>query len=361
MAILHEATKEVIAKVVYHGAGRCGKTTSLMFLDNYLPAGRKGRFISLETPTERTLFFDMLPVMASAGGYKFRYLLYATPGQEYYHASRRLVLKGADAIVFVVDSQRERVQDNHEAFELLKKNLSELGQRAENVPTVIQFNKRDLSNAIPIADAERRFNTEHNLSFPAVARTGDGVVETFLTAAKMALTRLSQPGGEDRMGKLFRTTVISEEEAATLKDRLEKLNREGSMLGSLLVDESSGVLASAGEVPSNDMETLGALLACNFMAAQELASNLSGASFSGTMQRGKRWMLRSYRVDERRFLVLVCASGSDRRRIRDAALYFKGPLAAYLEHIDQVSPNRLSRMSDLFSSVTQIAVTGLAG
>lgn len=359
MAILHEATKEVIAKVVYHGAGRCGKTTSLMYLDRVLPANRKGKFISLETPTERTLFFDMLPVMAEAGGYKFRYLLYATPGQEYYHASRRLVLKGADAIVFVVDSQRERARDNDEAAELLRKNLSELGQRAENIPTVVQFNKRDLSNAIPIADAERRFNAEHNLSFPAVARTGDGVFDTLLTAAKMALTRLSQPGGEDRMGPFFRTTVIAEADAAALKQRLEKLNREGGLLGSLLVDESSGVLAHAGEVPSNDFETLGALLACNFMAAQELAASLSGAGFSGTMQRGKRWLLRAVRIDARRFVLLACSSGADRRRLRDAATYFKGPLASYMEQVDGVSANRLSRMSDLFSSVASLAATNL--
>jgi predicted regulator of Ras-like GTPase activity (Roadblock/LC7/MglB family) len=303
----------------------------------------------------------MLPVIAEAGGYKFRYLLYATPGQEYYHASRRLVLKGADAIIFVVDSQRERVQENHDSAELLKKNLAELGQRPEYIPTVIEFNKRDLATAIPIEDAERRFNTGHNLSFPAVARTGDGVAEVFLTAAKMALTRLSQPGAEEKMGALFRTTVLAEEDAAVLKDRLAKLNREGGLIGSLLVDESSGVLSSAGEVPSNDLETLGALLACNFAAAQELAANLSGASFSGTMQRGKRWLLRAYRVDDRRFLVMACAAGTDRRRVRDAATYFKGPLAAYLEQVDKVSPNRLSRLSDLFSSVTQLAVTSLAG
>jgi signal recognition particle receptor subunit beta len=146
MAILREATKEVICKIVYHGAGRSGKTTSLLHMDHMLAPGHRGKFISLETPTERTLFFDLLPVKVLAGGYSFRYLLFATPGQEYYHASRRLVLKGADAIVFVVDSQRERMQDNWEAWELLEKNLRELGQRADALPLVLQYNKRDLPN-----------------------------------------------------------------------------------------------------------------------------------------------------------------------------------------------------------------------
>lgn len=361
MAILHEASKEVSCKIVYHGAGRSGKTTSLMYLNHKLPEKRRGRFISLETPTERTLFFDFLPVLAEAGGYRFRFLLFATPGQQYYDASRRLVLKGADAIVFVVDSQRERAQENWEAYELLQKNLKDLGQSPEAIPLVIQYNKRDLANILPVADAERRFNARHTVSFPAVARTGQGVYDTFLTAAKMSLTRLSQTGNEERMNPLFRTIALSEENAVTLKARLARMNQEGDLVGSLLVDESTGIISSSGDVPGRDVESLGALLACNFTAAQELSHTLSARGFSAIMQRGSRWLVRAARVDARRFLVLVSAKGADRRKMRDAVNYFKTPLADLLAQVDAMSANRLNRFSEMFSSVSQLAVRDLAG
>jgi len=359
MAILREATKEVICKIVYHGAGRSGKTTSLMYMNHRLPPGQRGQFITLETPTERTLFFDLLPVKVVAGGYSFRYLLFATPGQEYYHSSRRLVLKGADAIVFVVDSQRERAQDNTEALELMEKELKELGQRAADLPLIVQYNKRDLPNALPLEDAERRFNARRSFSFPAIARTGQGVYETFLTAARMALSRLSLPGAEDKMGELFRSLVISEDDAERMAKQLTKLNMESGSSCSLLVEESSGIISSAGMMPSGDNETLGAVLACNFTAAQELAGNLSGASFSGTIQRGASWILRSMRVDQRRFLVTASGRAVEGRKVRDGMLLARGPLGALLKMIDTVSPNRLRQAQDVFSSCTQIAVSEL--
>jgi GTPase SAR1 family protein len=288
MAILHEATKEVICKVVYHGTGMCGKTTSLMYLNHHLPPSQRGRFISLETPTERTLYFDFLPVITEARGYKFRYLCFTTPGQDYYEASRKLVLTGADGIVFVVDSQRERMHENITSLALLEKNLSELGQRPELMPMTIQYNKRDLQTAIPLDEAERKFNPRHHLSFPAVAKTGQGVYETFLTIAKMALTKLTSADGEARMGEMFRTTVISAEDALRFRTQLARLNEETGAAGSILVDESSGLLAQQGEIGSQNLETLGALLACNFTAAQELAHNLSGAGFRGIVQKARR-------------------------------------------------------------------------
>src|SRR5690349_20688190 len=167
MAILHEATKEVICKLVYHGTGMCGKTTSLMYLNHHLPPTQRGKFISLETPTERTLYFDFLPVITEARGYKFRYLLFTTPGQDYYEASRKLVLKGADGLVLVIDSQRERMHENASAVALLEKSLNEMGQRLDMLPMSIQYNKRDLSTAMPLDEAEKRFNPKHALSFPA--------------------------------------------------------------------------------------------------------------------------------------------------------------------------------------------------
>jgi hypothetical protein len=356
MAILREATKEVICKIVYHGAGRSGKTTSLLHMNHRLAPGQRGQFITLETPTERTLFFDLLPVKVLAGGYSFRYLLFATPGQEYYHASRRLVLKGADAIVFVVDSQRERAQDNWESWEILEKNLKELGQRADALPLVLQYNKRDLSSAMPLEEMERRYNVRRSFSFPAIARTGQGVYETFLTAAKLALTRLSLPGAESQMGELFHSLVISDDDGERLAKQLAKLNIESGATASLLVEESSGIIASSGILPAGDQEALGAILACNFMAAQELAGNLAGASFAGTIQRGRQWVLRSMRVDQRRFVVTACGRGAASRKVRDAMLYARGALGAQLKMVDQMSPNRLRQAHEVFSSVTAIAV-----
>lgn len=359
MAIIHEATNEVICKIVYHGTGKCGKTTNLLYLDKSLPAARKGRFVTLETPTERTLFFDYLPVRMQAQGATFRFLLFATPGQEYYDASRKLVFKGADAIVFVADSSRERMQENDEALGLLKRNLTELGQSADAIPTVIQYNKRDLRDAVPIEDAERRLNPGRRLPFPAVARTGEGVYDTFLTAAKMALTRLRMPGSEAAMGPLFKTLVVNADDEERFKKLLARLVADAEASGALLVDESSGVLALEGAVPYDALESLGALLACNFTAAQELSTMLAGQGFAGLTQRGTTWLLRAGRVDARRFVVLVASRRADRQKMRAALTAFRGPLAAALQMVDTVSPNRLASFGELLASVTALDVAGL--
>lgn len=361
MAIVHEATKDVVCKIVYHGAGKSGKTTNLLYMNHHLPASHRGQFISLETPTERTLFFDLLPVVTQAGEYRVRCLLYATPGQEYYHASRRLVLKGADAVVFVVDSQRDRVEENWQALELLEKNLKELGQPLDGLPLVLQYNKRDLPGAMPLADAERRYNPKRRLSFPAIARTGDGVFETFQTIAKLALTKLAVPGGEAQAGPGFKSLIVTEDDAERLGKLLDKVNTESGALGSLLVEESSAILASAGRVVGDDVESLGALLACNFTAAQELSGIFSGAGFAGTTQRGRLTTLRSYRVDARRFLVAVCGPKVGAKAVRDAAIYARGPLAAQLQLMESMTADRLARQSGRLSAVAQLAVAGFEG
>lgn len=359
MAIIHEATKEVICKLVYHGTGMCGKTTSLMYLDHHLPASQKGKFISLETPTERTLYFDFLPVITEARGYKFRYQLFTTPGQDYYEASRKLVLKGTDGIVYVVDSQRDRTAENLSALTLLEKNLAEMGQRPEMLPTVIQYNKRDVSNAIPLDEAEKKFNPRQLLSFPAVAKTGQGVYETFLTIAKMALTKLTSAEGEGRMGELFRTTVISTEDRNRMDAQLAQLNGTPGVRGSLLVDESSSFIASCGEMPAKDYETLGALLACNFTAAQELAFNMSGQGFTGIMQKGTRRHMLAVRVDRRRFLVVLSDPATDQAKLAAAINHIRGTIAARMMQVDAASPSRLARFSEVFLAVSRLAVSGM--
>jgi len=359
MAIIHEATKEVICKVVYHGTGKCGKTTSLMYMDHHLPKNHRGKFVSLETPTERTLFFDLLPVKTEAGGWKFRFLLYATPGQEYYQASRKLILKGADSIVFVVDSQRERAQDNWDAYELLDKNLKELGQRVEALPMVLQYNKRDINGVLPMEDLERRFNPRTLFSYPSVARTGQGVVEAFLSAARLSMSRFWQKDSQTGMGELFRTSVFTEDDAEHLKKMMGRLVHESGANGALLVDEGTGVISASGDISTTDQETLGALLATNFAAAQELSNGLGSVGFSGLMQRGALWLMRAARVDQRRFLVLVCKRSANRRAIRDAITYFRGPIAEYLKQVDLLSPSRLPRFGELFAHSGSIALAGL--
>ncbi len=359
MAIIHEATREVICKIVYHGTGKCGKTTNLMWMNQSLPESKRGKFLTLETPTERTLFFDYLPVIARAKGYTFRYLLFATPGQPYYDASRKLVFKGADAVVFVVDSARDRGPENDDALALLKKNLSDQGQVPDAIPTVIQYNKRDLREAMTIEDAERRYNPTRLLSFPSVARSGEGVYETFLTAAKMALTRLRMPGAEARMGPLFRTLVITTDDEERFKKLLAKLVLDAEASGAMLVDESSGVLAIEGAVPYDALESLGALLACNFTAAQELSTMLAGQGFAGISQRGTTWLMRAGRIDARRFVVLVANRRADRQRLREAVTTARGPLAGALQMVDTVSANRLAGFGELFSAVTELGVAGL--
>jgi len=359
MAIIHEATKEVICKVVYHGAGMCGKTTSLMYLNHHLPSTQRGRFITLETPTERTLYFDFLPIITEARGYKFRYLLFTTPGQDYYEASRKLILKGADGVVLVIDSQRSRLNENHDAVAIFEKSLYELDQHPDLIQRVYQYNKRDLPDVIPLDEAERLFNSRHTLSFPAVARTGQGVYETFLTIAKMALAKLTTPDGETRLGNLFRSTVITPDESMKFKLHLARLNEEAGATASLLVDESSGLIAHRGEIPMKDSETLGALLACNFTAAQELSFGISRLDFTGIIQRGAKWSLTASRVDMRRLLVVITAGYGDQRRVQNAVTYSKGVLAAALHQIDSMSPSRLRRFGELFTSVSQIAISGM--
>jgi len=347
--------------VVYHGTGMCGKTTSLMYLNTHLPESQRGRFISLETPTERTLYFDFLPVKTEARGYKFRYLLFTTPGQDYYEASRKLVLKGADGLVLVVDSHRSRLHENMTAFQLLYKNLAEMEQKPELLPTVLQYNKRDLADVVSLDEAEKKFNPRNFPSFPAIARTGQGVYETFLTVARKSLAKLTAPEGETRMGPLFRSTVISAADDAEFASLLERLNRDSGSFGSMLVDESSGTLARFGEIPAQDFESMGALLACNFTAAQELSFNLSRTGFTGIIQKGPQWSMMATRVDARRFLVVFYPGSRDPMQFRAVLATAKRGLATALAGVDSRSQGRLKAFAEVFTSVNRIAVAGFGG
>jgi len=224
MSMINYASREINCKLVYYGPGLGGKTTNLEFVYNKVAPNSRGKLISLATETERTLFFDFLPVdLGTIRGFKTRFHLYTVPGQVYYNASRKLILKGVDGIVFVADSQVERMEANIESMQNLYDNMAEYGYDLTKLPFVIQYNKRDLPNASPIKDLQAGLNPGWPLANPdryqvtpdagwpgeylvwqlpsgewierapayeAVAITGDGVFETLKAVSKLVLKSL---------------------------------------------------------------------------------------------------------------------------------------------------------------------------
>ncbi|NBV80044.1 MAG: gliding-motility protein MglA [Verrucomicrobia bacterium] len=225
MSMINYASREINCKLVYYGSGLGGKTTNLEHVYGKTKPDTRGKLISLATETERTLFFDFLPVdLGTIRGFKTRFHLYTVPGQVYYNASRKLILKGVDGIVFVADSQVERMEANQEAMQNLYDNMAEYGYDLTKMPFVIQYNKRDLPNAAPLADLQAALNPGWEVTdpakqretpdpwhagenlvsqlptgewierapyFEAVAITGDGVFETLRAVSKLVLKTLS--------------------------------------------------------------------------------------------------------------------------------------------------------------------------
>lgn len=197
MVLFNYATRELTAKVVYYGPGLCGKTTNLEYIHKSLPEKSRGKMLSLATQTDRTLFFDFLPLdLGSVKGMKTRVQLYTVPGQVFYDATRKLVLKGADGVVFVADSQKEMMQSNLDSWENLRQNLAENNLDINTIPLVIQYNKRDLPNVLPVRDLNKRINVLQVPFFEAIALTGMGVQETFKGIAKLVMSMLSKRYGK---------------------------------------------------------------------------------------------------------------------------------------------------------------------
>ncbi len=225
MSMINYASREINCKIVYYGPGLGGKTTNLEHVYGKVKPDTRGKLISLATETERTLFFDFLPVdLGTIRGFKTRFHLYTVPGQVYYNASRKLILKGVDGIVFVADSQVERMEANLEAMQNLYDNMAEYGYDLTKMPFVIQYNKRDLPNAAPLAELQSTLNpgwevteparmkvtadpfhpgeqlitqlpsgewVERATYFEAVAVTGDGVFDTLKSVSKLVLKTLA--------------------------------------------------------------------------------------------------------------------------------------------------------------------------
>jgi hypothetical protein len=195
MSFINYSSREINCKIVYYGPGLCGKTTNLQYIYNKTNPEAKGKMISLATETERTLFFDFLPLsLGEIRGFKTRFHLYTVPGQVFYDASRKLILKGVDGVVFVADSQIERMEANIESLDNLRTNLQEQGYNLDKIPYVIQYNKRDLPNAAPVAELKQLLNTTTVPEFNAVASTGEGVFDTLKAVAKLVLTELKRGG-----------------------------------------------------------------------------------------------------------------------------------------------------------------------
>lgn len=191
MTFINYASREINCKIVYYGPGLCGKTTNLQHVYDSTAAQAKGKLISLATETDRTLFFDFLPLeLGTVRGFKTRFHLYTVPGQVFYDASRKLILKGVDGVVFVADSQEERMDANIESLYNLEENLKEHGYDLMKIPYVLQLNKRDLPTALPAADIIAELNRKDEPVHEAVAATGAGVFDTLKSVAKLVLTEL---------------------------------------------------------------------------------------------------------------------------------------------------------------------------
>ena len=196
MSFINYSSREINCKIVYYGPGLCGKTTNLQFIYSKTSPELKGKMISLATETERTLVFDFLPLaLGQIRGFKTRFHLYTVPGQVFYDASRKLILKGVDGVVFVADSQIERMEANLESVDNLKINLKEQGYELEKIPYVVQYNKRDLPNAAPLDEMRRLLNSMGVPDFEACANIGKGVFDTLKATAKGVLTDLKRLGG----------------------------------------------------------------------------------------------------------------------------------------------------------------------
>ena len=191
MSFINYSSREINCKIVYYGPGLGGKTTNLQYIFEKTNPQARGKMISLATETERTLFFDFLPLSLGAiRGFRVRFHLYTVPGQVFYDASRKLILKGVDGVVFVADAQEERLEANIESVENLKANLQEHGYDIDKIPLIVQYNKMDLPNAMKVEELRAQLNPKNYPDFAACAKSGEGVFDTLKAVAKLVLQEL---------------------------------------------------------------------------------------------------------------------------------------------------------------------------
>jgi len=266
MALFNYATRELSAKIVYYGPGLSGKTTNIEMVHTLLRPEQKGRLISLPTETDRTLFFDFLPLdLGEIKGFKVRFHLYTVPGQVFYNATRRLVLQGVDGVVFVADSQADMMDSNRESLRNLQENLATYGKKLEDLPYVIQYNKRDLKLIEPVKTLDEALNPMRVPSFEGIALTGEGVTETLVAISRRVFNHLRKtllmPGEseeseefEDLAGTTIGEKFAPEEAAPAVEafDELEELSDFEEIRESSDVEETHEpppVGAESGEEP----------------------------------------------------------------------------------------------------------------
>jgi signal recognition particle receptor subunit beta len=193
MSLINMAKREINCKIVYYGIGLCGKTTNLHYIHKTVNPRDVGEMVSIDTETERTLYFDLLPLeLGKVHGFQIRFQLYTVPGQVLYQQTRISVLKGTDCVVFVADSSRDKLEENRESWNELNEQLVRMGKNVREFPMVIQWNKRDLPDALPVPMLEQYLNPYRLPSFEAVAVSGKGVVETLRVAVNSTLRRLER-------------------------------------------------------------------------------------------------------------------------------------------------------------------------
>jgi len=193
MTFINYASREINCKIVYYGPGLCGKTTNIQWIHEQAHPEKRGKLVSLATETDRTLFFDFLPLdMGTVKGFKVRFHLYTVPGQVFYDASRKLILRGCDGVIFVADSQRARLEANIESIANLATNLKDNGFDIRTIPYVLQLNKRDMPSAAPAAEMERLLRFRNEPMIEGVANQGTGVIETLKACARQILMELQK-------------------------------------------------------------------------------------------------------------------------------------------------------------------------
>ena len=224
MAFINYVTKNIAAKVVFYGPGLSGKTTNLRYIYGNLEAQSRGDLICLETPTERTFFFDLLPVKAGIiEGYQVHFQLMTVPGQVFYEASRKSVIKGADGIVFVADSQIPLLDSNLESYDGLRRNIKDLGLDLDTLPIVYQYNKRDLDKLIPVETFNSLLNPHEQPWLEAVATKGEGIFETLREIARLVVPNLKTLLNETSWPEEEPREEVEEPEAEYQKDELLEL------------------------------------------------------------------------------------------------------------------------------------------
>jgi signal recognition particle receptor subunit beta len=249
MVLVNYSTKEIVAKIVYYGPGLCGKTTNLQYVYTKLNPKKRGKIISLATEADRTLFFDFLPVeLGVVQGFRVRFQLYTVPGQVFYSATRKLVLKGTDAVVFVADSQADVLGKNIESIEDMKQNLMENGIDPSSIPIAFQYNKRDLENVLDVGLLDKKLNFRQAPWFEASAVRGDGVMETFKEVTRLLIKDLKQKHSmmdSDMIQEL--PPEVFEQKAKPAKP--EEAPRELVIeMGSSIREDASGADVEAGSL-----------------------------------------------------------------------------------------------------------------